>query len=88
MPEPAVDDVGLLDAGFEAVEAGLDLGDHPLVDHPSGDQVAAVLGGQAGDEAVGVVAVGQDPGVSVRKTSFSALSAMATAAAAVSAFTL
>ena len=62
MPEPAVDDVGLLDAGLEAGQAGLDLGDHPLVDHAPGDQVAAVVGGEAGQEAVGVVAVDEDAG--------------------------
>src|SRR5688572_3582827 len=33
MSESAVDDVRLLDAGTEAVQAGFDLGDHPLVDH-------------------------------------------------------
>ena len=62
MAEPAVDDVGLADARFQDCQAGLDLGDHPLVDHPPGDQVAAFVGGQTRDQAGGFVAVHEDAG--------------------------
>ena len=57
VPQPAVDDVGLADARLEAVQAGLDLGDHAPVDHALGDQVAARLGGQTADQALGFVPV-------------------------------
>ena len=55
------------------LQAGLHLGDHPLVDHASGDQVAAVFGSQTRDQAPGSLRSIRMPGVSVRKTSFSAL---------------
>jgi hypothetical protein len=42
--EPAVDDVSLLNSGREAAQAGLDLGDHPLIDDPVGDQLTALDG--------------------------------------------
>ena len=62
MREPAVDDVGLLDPGFEAGQAGFDLGNHPAVDHAPGDQVVAPFGSQTPDQAGGFILVEQDPG--------------------------
>ena len=62
MGQPAVDDVDLLDPLLEAVEAGLDLRDHPLVDDATPDQVAALLGRQTRDEAAGFVLVPEDAG--------------------------
>ena len=62
MREPAVDDVGLQDPGFEAGQAGFDLGNHPAVDHAPGDQVAATAGRQTPDQAGGFILVEQDAG--------------------------
>src|SRR3954451_13092415 len=39
--QAAVDDVRLADAAAQALQARLDLGDHPLLDHPAADQLAA-----------------------------------------------
>ena len=88
MREPAVDDVGLQDPGFEAGQAGFDLGDHPAVDHALGDQVAATAGSQTPDQAGGfiLVAAGCRRYRSRRRASRPEC-ARATAAAAVSALT-
>ena len=62
--------------GLEAGQAGLDLGDHPLVDHALGDQLAALVGGQTPRSGCsGSFRSRRMPGVSVRNTSFSAWSA-------------
>src|SRR5205807_7147751 len=60
--EPAVDHVDLADARAEAVEAGLDLGDHAGVDDAVADQLSAARGAQAGLEAGRVLAVEEDAG--------------------------
>ncbi len=57
MAEPAIDDVGLADTGFQADQAGLDLGDHPAVDHALLDQVAALVGSQTPDQAAWFILV-------------------------------
>ncbi len=48
--------------GSQARQAGLDLRDHPLVDHALGDQVAALVGRQTRDQALGFVPVAEDAG--------------------------
>ena len=88
MSQPAVDDVRLADAAAQAVEAGLDLGDHALVDDACGDQLAGSRRRRGcGSASPGRRRSRRMPGVSVRKTSFSACRWAATAAAAVSALT-
>ena len=44
MRQPAVDDVRLLDAAAQAVQARLDLRDHAFVDHPRANQLVAASG--------------------------------------------
>src|SRR5947209_19880728 len=58
--QPAVDDVRLADAGAQALQAGLDLGDHPLVDHAALDQLAAAARVQAALQRGRLAAVQQD----------------------------
>ena len=71
--KPAVDDVGLLDPRFQAGQASLDLGNHPLVDHAPGDQLVAFSWvSDPGSGCSGSFLSARMPGVSVRKTSFSA----------------
>ena len=70
------------------LEAGLDLGDHARVDDVAGDQVAAAGLVEVAAARRASLRSSSTPGVSLRKTSFSALRWAATAAAAVSALTL
>src|SRR5437870_11103889 len=62
MPEPAVDQVRFADAGAEAVEARLHLGDHAAVDDAGLDELVAPHGVQTRHQGCWVRAVGQDSG--------------------------
>jgi hypothetical protein len=55
----AVEDDDRLDALLDGVDAGLDLGDHAVRDSAVGDQIAALLDGELGDELLVLV---EDPG--------------------------
>src|SRR5579871_3786405 len=62
MAQAAVDHVRLADPGAEAVQAGLDLGNHAFVNDAAGDQLPTAGGIQAADEGTLVAAVHEDAG--------------------------
>src|SRR5215472_12315770 len=60
--QPAVDDVRLLDAVVERLEAALDLGDHALGDDAAGDELARALVVEGRHHAAGLVMDAVDVG--------------------------
>src|SRR5262245_52500046 len=70
MAESAVDDMRLAHSGTETIQAGIDLGDHPLVDDPLGNELAASGCVQMRQKRLRVPAVLQDPGSISQKDEF------------------